>query len=97
MEPEGLTAADLPAFPSHKGPFTMGRRRKGKSVEIKLLIPEQLYFEFEKALTGNFTKKPDYGIRSQLISALIQRWLKERAAKQSASIDDQPPKAANSN
>lgn len=53
----------------------MGRRRKGKSVEIKLLIPEQVYFRFEKALTNNFTSKPVYGMRSQVITTLILRWL----------------------
>ena len=55
----------------------MGRRRKGKSVEVKLLIPEVVYLELEKALTNNFSSRPVYGMRSQLITYLIQQWLKE--------------------
>lgn len=58
----------------------MGRRRKGKSVEVKLLIPEMIYLEFEKALTNNFSSKPVYGMRSQIITFLIQRWLEENKA-----------------
>lgn len=55
----------------------MGIRRKGKSVEVKLLIPEMVYLEFEKALTNNFSSKPVYGMRSQIITSLIQKWLEE--------------------
>ena len=53
----------------------MGRRRKGKSVEVKLLIPESVYFRFERAITSGFKKAPEYGVRSQVITQLITRWL----------------------
>lgn len=55
----------------------MGRRRKMKSVEVKINIPEETYFAFERRLTNDFRNKPEYGIRSQLITALIIRWLEQ--------------------
>jgi len=65
----------------------MGRRRKGKSVEIKLLIPEMVYFEFEKQLTNNFQSKPVYGVRSQIVTSLIISWIK---AKKAAAPSEPP-------
>jgi hypothetical protein len=59
----------------------MGVRRKGKSVEMKLLIPEETYFRFERRLTSDFTKKPEYGRRSQIITALILSWLEQHEVK----------------
>lgn len=53
----------------------MGRRRKMKSIEVKINIPEETYFAFERRLTNDFRNKPEYGIRSQLITALIIKWL----------------------
>lgn len=55
----------------------MGRRRKGKSIEMKILLPEDIYFQLESRLTNNFNKKPIYGLRSQLITALILKWLQQ--------------------
>ena len=56
----------------------MGIRRKGKSVEMKVLIPEQIYLAFERELTNNFTSKPVYGVRSQIITDLIVSWIDSR-------------------
>lgn len=56
----------------------MGRRRKGKAVEVKVLVPEAIYLRLERALTSNFSHKPEYGTRSQLITSLIVNWLNER-------------------
>lgn len=53
----------------------MGKRRKGRSVEIKLLIPERIYLEFERELTQNFSQRPAYGARSQIVTQLITEWL----------------------
>lgn len=53
----------------------MGRRRKGRTVEVKALIPEEIYFRFERRLTNDFANKPEYGLRSQLITQLIVKWL----------------------
>lgn len=53
----------------------MGRRRSTPTVEIKVLIPEEIYFKFERALTNDFKNKPEYGLRSQIITTLIQNWL----------------------
>jgi len=71
----------------------MGRRRKGKAVEIKLLIPEKIYFEFEKELTNNFKDKPVYGARSQLVTSLIIRWIEARKKKANplTLLDQQQP------
>lgn len=59
----------------------MGRRRKTPTQEIKVLIPEEVYFAFERELTNDFTNKPEYGARSQLITTLIINWLAERKGK----------------
>lgn len=53
----------------------MGRRRRGKTIETKLLLPEAVYLELEKRLTNNFQTKPIYGARSQLITELIVKYL----------------------
>lgn len=55
----------------------MGRRRKGKSIEMKILLPEEVYFQLEKQLTNGFNNKPIYGLRSQLVTALIIKWLEQ--------------------
>lgn len=58
----------------------MGRRRKGKSVEVKLLIPELTYLQFEREICSGFAHKPQYGVRSQVITRLIQDWIASREA-----------------
>lgn len=70
----------------------MGRRRKGRSVEVKLLIPEFTYLQFERELTLNFKTKPEYGVRSQVITRLIQDWLATREAErnQATEPNEQP-------
>lgn len=55
----------------------MAIRRKGAMRELKIVIPESVYFELERRLTNNFKEKPMYGVRSQLITAIIQRYLQE--------------------
>ncbi len=68
----------------------MGKRRKGKSTELKLLIPENIYFRFERAITNNFKSRPEYGARSQLITTLISRWLDEIEASANAEVNNSP-------
>lgn len=70
----------------------MGRRRKGRSVEVKILIPEFTYLQFERELTLNFKTKPEYGVRSQVITLLIQAWLASREAvrQQRTEPSEQP-------
>lgn len=72
----------------------MGKRRKGKAVEIKLLVPEKIYLEFEKALTNNFTVKPVYGMRSQVLTSLIVKWLDEQNRRAAKVFDIHPGSSA---
>ena len=53
----------------------MAIRRLGASRELKVNIPEEVYFRLEEKLTSSFSKKPVYGQRSQLLTALILEWL----------------------
>lgn len=68
---------------------------------MKLLIPEMIYLEFEKELTNNFADKPVYGARSQLITALITRWIEARRKKPlssespSTALDQKQPENPN--
>lgn len=68
----------------------MGRRRKGNSYSMKVNIPEATYHEFERALTANFSNKPEYGLRSQIITTLINEWLAKLKVKQQEQNLDQP-------
>jgi hypothetical protein len=56
----------------------MGLRRNIPVIPIRVYVPEELYFRFERLLTQNFAKKPQYGLRSQVICALIERLVNER-------------------
>lgn len=60
-------------------------RRIGASRELKVNIPEEVYFRLEEKLTSRFTKKPIYGQRSQLITALIVEWLNKIEAQKETS------------
>lgn len=56
---------------------TEGNRRQGPWKDIKVCLPLETYLRLEKLLTSSFTKKPVYGQRSQVISALITRYCEE--------------------
>lgn len=68
----------------------MGKRRRGKTTEVKLYLPEMTFFRLEKILTQNFKSKPTYGVRSQMLTRIIEDWLDVVERKEKETNDSQP-------
>jgi hypothetical protein len=56
------------------GRHAEGHKRSGPFKDIKVCTPMETYLRFEKILTSNFTRKPIYGQRSQIVTALIDQF-----------------------
>lgn len=57
----------------------VGLRRKGKGTVWNVCVPEELALKVELFLAAG-GPKPIYGLRSQIICALLQRWVTEQTA-----------------
>jgi hypothetical protein len=53
----------------------MGVRRKGQKTPWKVYIPIHVAAQVELALYNPLHVKPDYGLRSQLVTDLLTKWL----------------------
>lgn len=66
--------------------FGLGTKRKGEGRAITIVLPEELLDRVNLLCVDPSTRKPVYGLRSQIISELLSRWAGEQEAriKQSA-------------
>lgn len=55
----------------------MAKRRKGRFREMKFSCPEDVALKMEMKFYDPALKRVDYGARSTLLTALIERWLNE--------------------
>lgn len=65
-----------------------GYKRQGAFKEMKVCMPLPLYLRYEAILTSNFSKKPVYGQRSQVICDLVEQFCSraELEAKESENV-----------
>lgn len=61
-----------------------GYKRQGAFKEMKVCMPLPLYLRYEAILTSNFSKKPVYGQRSQVICQLVEEYCREAEAEAAA-------------
>lgn len=59
----------------------MGIRRKGRFVTWKIYVPEELAAQVELMLIDDTRKRPMYGAKSQLVTNLLQLWVKHQHTK----------------
>ena len=61
--------------------MAVGTRRKGqKLVPLNASIPQELAFRFENLCIDRTYQRPVYGLRSQIITQLLEAWCHEREA-----------------
>lgn len=66
-----------------------GLRRKGKGIVWNVCVPEELALKVELFLAAG-GPKPIYGLRSQIICALLTKWVSEQAVQPTQPIASAP-------
>ena len=59
----------------------LGTRRKGKMERWEVKIPEYLALRIETLMVDPASRKPVYGLRSQLVTELLEAWVSGQEAK----------------
>ena len=58
----------------------LGTRRKGRMARWEVKLPEYLALRIETLMVDPVNKKPVYGMRSQLVTELLEKWVTEQEA-----------------
>ena len=65
----------------------VGSRRKGQGEIWNIIIPSDLAFRFETLYMDPGKKKPIYGIKSQIVSELVEKHVAQLEAELARSVE----------